>query len=336
MSRHDLLETIRTSAKRGSEMVNQILSFTRGATGEMLPVRIHNVIREVVKLISDTIPRTISIESTVDEDLPPILGDSTQLHQVLLNLCVNARDAMPEGGQLSIRAERVMLERKVTPMQPAPVSGSFIELTVTDTGSGIPPELQAKVFEPFFTTKEPGKGTGIGLSTVNGIVKSHNGVLELDSEPGEGTTFRIYLPVAKMAHEPRSRRSVPALQHGKGECILVVDDEVAIIQITQNALQAYNYRVISAKDGVEAVRVFLENRDKVSLIMTDMMMPGLAGDDLIKAFREVEPDVKIIAISGHAGQQTIADTHQGNVKAFLHKPFSITKLLATLHATLHA
>jgi PAS domain S-box-containing protein len=335
-SRDELLETIQISARRGSEMVNQILSFTRGVTGEMVPVPIQHIVKEIIKLIGETIPRSITLKSDLSPHLPSILADATQLHQVLLNLCVNARDAMPEGGTLTIRASQILFERRQTAMQPVPVSGPFIALEVSDTGTGISPALQEQIFEPFFTTKEPGKGTGIGLSTVSNIVKNHGGFLELSSEIDCGTTFRLYFPVAKTVRVAGKKGQAAGLPSGNGEWILVVEDESAIIEIIRSTLQAYNYRVLTARNGLEAVKVFTQNYEKVDLVMMDMMMPGLSATQLLEALREVSSAVKIIAVSGQLDHLGFMEKNAGNVKAFLNKPFTISKLLATLQSTLHA
>jgi len=330
-----LLETIATSTRRGSDLVKQILSFARGVAGEKAPIQIRHVVSEVVKLITNTFPRKIIVRSHIAGDLPNILGDTTQLHQVLLNLCVNARDAMANEGTLTIGVSAVHLDQKQTHSQPESVSGAFVELKVSDTGTGIPPELVSKIFEPFFTTKETGKGTGLGLSTVMGIVRSHGGFVEVESAPGEGTTFHIYFPVPQESGGPQGKSNITKLAQGDGEQILLVDDEIAITEIVCTTLNAYNYRALTAKSGMDAIELYAEHHSEIDLVITDMMMPGMDGMSLVNAMRDINPDVKIIAVSGHADQVKMNNLFNGKVDAFLNKPFSTTKLLSTLRSVLH-
>ena len=328
-----LLETIASSAIRGSELVKQILSFARGMGGEKTLVHIRHIVSDVVKLMGTSFSRKITVHAEVPQDLPSIHGDATQLHQVLLNLCVNARDAMmPAGGSLTIKAESVQLEAKATPLMQAPVSGAFIVLQVSDTGTGMPPEVMAKIFEPFFTTKEAGKGTGLGLSTVMSIVKSHGGLVEVTSQPGTGTTFQVYFPVAR--ETPAARKSLAKPEQGRGEQILVVDDEIAIIEITCTTLNAYNYRALTASDGLEALEVFSRLHAEIDLVVTDMMMPGMDGMTLVNALREIDPNVQVIAVSGFITHEKLEDFKRNGVKYFLKKPFSAEKLLSSVRLAL--
>jgi len=196
-----MLETMRISARRGIDMVKRIVSFARGVSGEQTLLEVGHLVEEMKKLATETFPRSIKIRTEMGKDLYPVKGNATQLHQVLLNLCINARDAMPKGGSLLLAAENCTLENKVTPWYAAPASGCFVMLTVSDTGHGMPAEVLSQIFEPFFTTKDIGKGTGLGLSTVQGIVKGHGGFMEISSAPGQGTVFKVYLPVAATTEE---------------------------------------------------------------------------------------------------------------------------------------
>ena len=335
ISTSGLVDTITLSAKRGSDLVNQILSFTRGAKGEMVPLGFRNVVSEVIKLSHDTFPRTIELKTTVAANLPAILGDPTRLHQVLLNLLVNARDAMPAGGVISITAEAVQLSGKATHMQPGVLSGPFLAIKVADTGDGIPPEVQSKIFEPFFTTKDPGHGTGLGLSTVASIVKSHGGFIEFSSEPGRGTTFILYFPALQKANTPETESKPARPPHGTGQCILVVDDEKAIVEITSLTLSAYNYKVLIAGNGNEAVEIFTKQHADIDLVLTDMMMPAMDGATMINAFLKIKPDQKIIAISGLINPAKDNELKENGVKAFLRKPFTTDTLLKTLDSVLN-
>lgn len=207
-------------------------------------------------------------------------------------------------------------------------------LDVSDTGIGMPPEIQAKIFEPFFTTKEVGKGTGLGLSTVMSIMKSHGGFVEVSSEPGRGTTFHVYFPIPHGAALQRDIFASVKPQQGRGEQILVVDDEIAIIEITCTTLNAYNYRALAAANGMEAVEVFSRHHADIDLVITDVLMPGMDGMAMVNALREIKPDVKVIAVSGHLTQEKLDQIKANNVKLFLRKPFSTEKLLASVRSTL--
>lgn len=322
-----LLELVGTSAKRGSELVKQILSFARGIDGQKTILKMPQLVSEVVKLASDTFPRDIVVRSKVAEDLPRVEGDATQVHQILLNLFVNARDAMPKGGSISIDVGAVTLDKRPTKFHREPVSGRFVEIKVSDTGTGISADDLPKIFEPFFTTKAPGKGTGLGLSTVLGIVKAHGGLAEVASEVGKGTTFFVYLPATEV--KPAERTESAESLHGRNEEILIVDDEAAILQITKGTLAAYNYRVLAASDGDEAKSLFTRHHSEIDLVITDMLMPGMDGAELIQALRQVKPDVRVIAVSGVASNAQKVD-----VKAFLKKPFNSATLLKAVRAAL--
>jgi hypothetical protein len=312
--------------------VKQILSFARGVEGEKVALDIRRLVTEVVKLAGDTFSRVITVHTSLPADLPAIQGDATQLHQVLLNLCVNARDAMPEGGILTIEARTTELQNHQTPFQPQPLSGKFIELTVSDTGTGIPPEALPKIFEPFFTTKDPGKGTGLGLSTVLGIVRGHGGYLEVSSKVGKGTRFLVCLPVMENAAQAPAAVPETSMEQGRNERILIVDDEVAILEITRATLGAFDYHVITATSGNEAVAIFERQHAEIDLVVTDMMMPLMGGTALVEALRKIKPALKIIAVSGLPPEHA-SDYPQG-IDRFLKKPYSTRTLLASIRAAL--
>ena len=331
-----MLDTATASAGRGAEMVKQILTFARGVSGELKVLQVKHVVNEMIKLVRDTFPRSIQIQSNVAGNLSPIQGHATQLHQVLLNLCVNARDSMTKGGALRIEANDIILESKQTSMFSEPVSGKFVVLTVADTGCGIPAELLDKIFEQFFTTKEPGKGTGIGLSTVLVIVQTHAGFIEVESEVGKGTVFRVYLPAARTVDTAIVRMGLPAVQMGRGETVLLVEDEAALLEITKETLEAFNYRVLTAGNGAEALALFQQRATEINAVITDMMMPAMDGPALVQELRKVKPEVKVICVTGWELQIGPAENAQLKPHAFLSKPYSTEKLLNTLREVISA
>ncbi len=322
------------SAQRGADLVKQVLTFARGHEGERLAIQLSHLVKEMKKIVQETFPRNIAIKTEEDAQLPPILADATQVHQILLNLCVNARDAMPDGGAILITANRVTVAEGSPECSLSLKHGEFIKLAVRDTGTGIPPEIREKIFEPFFTTKEIGKGTGLGLSTVNTIVRNHGGALELLSEMGKGTTFNIYLPVAVGAVLQTETALPDEAIRGHGELILVVDDEAAIRELAQAALLEFGYRVQTASNGIEALELNDVIPGGVALLVTDVMMPQLDGTRLIKTMRSRHPELPIIAMSGllESGevkrQQTAVDIQ------ILAKPFEARKLVRTVHQAL--
>jgi CheY-like chemotaxis protein len=248
-------------------------------------------------------------------------------------LCVNARDAMPNGGTLSIYGQNRVLRNERVPGSDAPVSGSFVELSVRDTGTGIPPEILQKIFDPFFTTKPEGKGTGLGLATVQTIIRNHNGFLDLSSEVGKGTTFKILLPAAPTdtkapAEEPKADEYL-----GQGEFILIADDERALLEITKELLEAYNYNVMIASNGKEALHIFQQNRDKIAVVMTDLHMPGMGGAELIAKIAADSPQAITVCMSGST-EGEIPKSELPLCKAFLRKPSSTQEMLRALNTLL--
>ncbi len=330
-----ILNTIESNVKRGADMVKQILTFARGVEGERIPLQIQHLVHELEKIIQETFPKSIKIDMNVQQDLWPVSGDATQLHQVMLNLCVNARDAMVHGGQLNISVQNVLIDEDYARLYLEANLGHYVLIKVTDTGVGIPSSIINKIFEPFFTTKEPGKGTGLGLSTVIAIVKSHGGFVNVTSDKQEGTVFEVYLPALGEAEKTTEAAPEGGLLYGKGELILVVDDETSILEITRETLETYGYSVIVANNGAEAMEIYEEHQDAIEVVITDMMMPVMDGAATVKAMRELDPEAKIIASSGYMEDTKIAELVGNSVNAFLHKPYTAEKILDVLHQILH-
>ncbi len=321
---------IKASAQRGAELVRQVLSFARGIESGRASVQPAHSILEIANLARETFPKSIHIQTRTPQDLRTVCCDSTQLHQVLLNLCVNARDAMPAGGDLTVIAENVWVDADQAAKIPAAKPGPYVVITISDTGIGIPPDMQKKIFEPFFTTKEAGKGTGLGLSTTLDIVKSRGGFVNLSSAPGKGTAFAVWLPAQTGEKPAVSRAEETRLLRGQGELILVVDDEAALRAVTKEVLRAYGYTVLTAANGFDAVALYSQHKDEIKVVVTDMMMPGMDGDALIRALTEVNPAARIIALSGHPGAEYETKGLEAGAKTFLPKPYTVETLLTAL------
>ncbi|WP_017721257.1 hybrid sensor histidine kinase/response regulator [Kamptonema formosum] len=324
-----LLVMVENNAKRGANLIKQVLSFARGMEGEHTILEVSHVIREIAEVARETFPKSIEVRADIAADLWAVSGDATQLHQVLMNLCVNARDAMPSGGKLSICAANLWIDPHYAQMNIEAREGPYTVIAVSDTGTGIRPEIQERIFEPFFTTKELGKGTGLGLSTVVGIVRSHGGFIKLDSQSGRGTQFQVYLPAVGSTETPELEEV--EIPQGQKELVLVVDDEPDLRDITEIALQKYAYRVLTASDGIEAVALYAEYKNEISVVLLNMMMPHMDGPTAIRTLQKIKPSVKIIAVSGLLSTEMIAEATRLGVTAFLSKPYTAKELLKTLH-----
>jgi PAS domain S-box-containing protein len=330
-----ILGTIEVSARRGADIVRQVLSFARGLEGQRIEVQPAHLLKDLECIIRDTFPKDIQLQFSVPIDTWTILGDPTQVHQILLNLCVNARDAMPDGGKLAIGVENWMMDEQSAGMNLPLKAGRYVNISVTDSGTGIPQRIIDKIFEPFFTTKELNKGTGLGLSTVMAIVKSHEGTINVYSEPGKGTTFKVYLPAMEISTVSRGAvLEEVSLPRGDGETILVVDDEASILSITGQTLQAFGYRVITATDGANAVAIFAERKNEIAVVLTDMMMPVMDGAAMIHVLTRIQPTVKIVATSGLNSNRSATKMSGNGVKHFLTKPYTAANLLKTMQTIL--
>lgn len=329
-----IVQTMKTSSLRGSEMVQQILAFARGSGGQKTVLHVQQLLREMGKIIADTFPKSIICRVKVDPEAWSVSGQAIQLHQVIMNLCINARDAMPKGGTLILSATNIVLDATQASRHVNASPGRYLCLSVHDTGTGIPENQLAQIFQPFFTTKAPGCGTGLGLSTSQMIVTNHEGFMTVESQVGRGTEFKVFLPATTTAEADEKLASPASLPAGKGEHILVVDDEVAILALAQSTLETYGYHVHTAASGPAAIVIFGQEQANIRLVIMDKSMPFMDGAATIAALRKMKPDVKIIRASGH-------DLHKGtdtdqmiHVDALIEKPFTVARLLGTVHEVL--
>jgi len=327
----EILASLEASAQHGAELVKQVLAFARGMEGRRLMVNPIHILHDIQKIIRDTFPKNIHFSFAPSRDLWTVTGDPTQLHQVFTNLCVNARDAMPDGGTLSVTMENAVLDDVYAGMNPDSKTGAYVMVKVMDTGTGIPPKILERIFEPFFTTKEIGKGTGMGLSTTVAIVKSHGGFITVYSEMGKGTTFKVYLPAnttSKAAETPHIKQA--PIPHGNGELVLVVDDEKHIRAIAQKTLERFGYRVLLAANGAEAVALYAQNREEIAIVLTDMAMPVMDGASTLVALRAMNPQVKAVASSGLTVNGENTQAFGAGFKHFIPKPYTAEAMLNIL------
>lgn len=319
------VDVIEQSAKRGADLVRQLLTFAKGAEGERVLIQARQQLDSIVKFIRGSFDKSIRVETKFDEDLPSVLGDVTHLHQVLLNLCVNARDAMPSGGALVIEAHAFEVDAAFAAFVPQSKPGRYLQLVVRDTGVGIPPEIIDRIFDPFFTTKAPEKGTGLGLSTVMGIVNSYGGFIRVSSEPGRGTRFEVYLPAAsEVPTEPEPETSPGTL--GSGEFVLIVDDEVTIRETLATLLNRLGFESIAAADGAEALIQLGQYNEEIKLVITDINMPVMDGVALARILRRMTPDLPLIAMTGLQDEERLAQLREIGGVHLLAKPFSRSSL----------
>lgn len=330
----EVLETIRQNAERGADMVRQVLSFARGMEGRRMEVAVDGLIRDIEKIANDTFLKHIEVRIDLAPDLKRVLADPTQIHQLLLNLTLNARDAMPQGGLLTISAANRQLTAAGLVRQVHARPGPHVMIEVADTGSGMTPEVLEKIFDPFFTTKEIGKGTGLGLSSALGIAHSHHGFVEAESSLGMGSRFRVYLPAQQEPVAPAKPAPKPERPRGFGQLVLVVDDEPSVRRVTRHALEKHGYRVLEAADGTEAIVAFEAHAHEIDVVLTDLMMPGLNGREMIQQMRRSWPEVRIIATTGVSFEGDVATGDDLDAQRLLPKPYTIAQLLQCLQEVL--
>ncbi|HJU43734.1 MAG TPA: response regulator [Vicinamibacterales bacterium] len=320
-----ILDTIEASARRGAAMVRQVLTFARGVDGERTAVDVPALLEGVRQFANDTFMKSIAVSTTTEPDVPAVVGDVTQLQQVLMNLCVNARDAMPDGGTLTLSARHATIDAREA-ARDLVRAGTYTAIRVADTGSGIAPGIVDRIFEPFFTSKPTGKGTGLGLSTSQAIVKSHGGFIRVETELGKGTAFTVYLPAQAAPAAHQAVAAAEEIRRGTGELVLVVDDEEPLLRVTSLVLESSGYRVLRAGNGVEALSLFDKHRAAINLVITDMTMPVMDGATLIRSIRSIDADVPIIAVSGLDPRAAQIE----GVSQFLPKPLTAQTLLTAV------
>ena len=330
-----MIDIVAASARRGADMVRQLLTFAKGVEGERLLIQPQHLLKEMEKIIKGTFPKNIELRTSFPDKLQTVLGDSTQLHQVLLNLCVNARDAMPKGGTLTLAAENVEIDATYASAVPEAKPGRYVVWRVTDTGTGIPPAIVDRIFEPFFTTKGLDKGTGLGLSTVIGIVKSHGGFIQVYSTPGQGSTFAVYLPTEGSSKGDTAFLTKAGVTfQGNGETILVVDDEPAVREVTRAVLTKLNFTVLTASDGTDALIQVAEHRAELRVVITDLHMPQMDGLTFVRVLRHMLPEAGIIVASGRLDEREENEFKTLGVSALLNKPFTQETLVAAVKTAL--
>ena len=328
------LKIMKENAERGAELVRQVLTFARGMAGDRMPVQLKHIVKDLVGVLTQTLPKSIHVSYEVDPDLWMISADPTQIHQILMNVCINARDAMPSGGNIAITASNVSIDDNYARMNIDAAPGKYVLLQVNDTGTGMSPDVIKRIFDPFFTTKDIGEGTGLGLSTALTLIKSHGGFINVYSESGKGSRFSIYLPSAETSHESPAEAET-TLPRGNGELILVVDDEENIRNVAAATLETFGYRSMAAVDGTDALAVYSQHRNEIAAVVTDMAMPYMDGLALIRALRKMDPDVRIVAMSGLFSEGQSNDLKGLNVEAMISKPYSAETLLGKLAELLH-
>ena len=331
---YDLLKQIESMVHKGKYLAEQLLAFGRKMDAQLDVLDLNEIIKNVEKILRRTIPRMIDIELQLEESLKNVAADAGQCEQILMNLCINAKDAMPEGGKLTLKTENVRLKGKPDTVHINLPPGDYVRLTIADTGHGISEDTLTHIYEPFFTTKEKGKGTGLGLSMVYAIVQNYDGAIGCSSDPGVGTTFRIYLPTAATAGDSVQVGSQQKVTRaGKGhEVVLMIDDETDIIKIGRKILQESGYTVITARSGEEGIAKYLQN--KVDLVLLDVSMPGIGGIKCLNQIMSLSPKAKVIIISGYLSNGRVEEAMTLGARAFLNKPYSFEELLTTVRNVL--
>jgi len=321
------LHVIEKAARKAGTIVSNLMNFARGSGKEGTIFDLNNVIIDTLKMFEGVIRKNVILKSDLEEYLPYVGGDPDKMEQVLMNLLVNAKDAMPEGGTISVKTSSIEIQGESSSNPSVTEPGAYVMLSVADTGCGIDKEIIEKIFDPFFSTKKKGKGSGLGLASVYGIVREHNGYIDVTSNIGEGTTFIIYLPVIKQPHLETIRNEVSI---DGTENILLIDDDVDVLTVTKEILREHGYHVTAVYDSSKAVAIFKEHSDKIQLVITDLVMPLVDGDEFIKITKGIKPEIKIIVISAYPQNLGLS----ANIDAVIQKPFENTHLVSTVRQVL--
>jgi two-component system cell cycle sensor histidine kinase/response regulator CckA len=329
----EILDTVETSTRRGADLVRQVMTFARGMEGNRFPVGVARLVQEVAELARGSVPPSIVVTTAVDGEVASVSGSPTQLLQVLLALVANARDAMPSGGALTLGARNVPFDQPHPDMGPRARPGHYVAFEVRDSGRGIPAGIQGRVFEPFFTTKAIGAGAGLGLSIARAIVRSHGGFVTLSSAEGTGTTITVYLPAGEVV-EALAGELPAELPRGRGELVLLVDDDAVVRSVAQQALEASGYRVITARDGAEAIAMYRGRPGDIALVLTDVSMPVMDGLAMVQGLRRIHPGARVVAASGLQAGHTESALAEAGVRWFLPKPYAPEPMLRTVRAAL--
>ncbi len=335
IERPQAAEEILKAGKQARDLITQILAFSRKMDPVLTPVDLNQVVGETKRMLARTIPKMTDITYSLSPEKTMINADAGNMTQVLMNLCANAQDAMPDGGRIEIKTAGVTLDENFSARHTGIEPGDFVLLSVTDTGTGMDQDTMEHIFDPFFTSKEIGKGTGLGLSTVYGIVKSHGGHIICDSEPGKGTTFRIYLPAMAAVTPAEDQFEMPMLEdaQGNGEVILIVDDERLIRDIGEKILTFKGYRVIEAVSGEDALQIYRERGKEIDLVILDISMPGMGGEKCLDELFVLDPMIKVILASGYFSDG-MSRTATDKILAYLQKPFTINTMVRTIREVL--
>ncbi|MFQ5420925.1 MAG: PAS domain S-box protein, partial [Anaerolineae bacterium] len=336
LSKKDLekVQTIHQQARHAADLTRQILDFSRRSVREPRPLDLKLLLNEMLKFIERTIPERVQMQFAFSKGDYMVNADPTQLQQVVTNLTVNARDAMPQGGSLHINLSRLTLGAGETPPDPDMEPGEWLRLAVADTGDGITPEVLPHIFEPFFTTKEVGKGTGLGLAQVYGIVRQHEGYITVDSRLGEGATFAIYLPALAGEDNVETAEPLTVLSQGQGETVLLVEDSQILLDAVRSVLASLNYQVIAAINGAEALNIYRTQSKQISLVLTDVVMPQMDGFELVKALQQYSPPPKVLMMSGFPRDTDMPPEMQQLISGWLRKPLNIDQLARMLREVL--
>jgi PAS domain S-box-containing protein len=319
------VDMIEKSAERGATLAGQLLAFSRKGKRFVQNVDVHQLTDDVVEILKRTLDRKITVVARKGAGECTIEGDPGQMQQVLMNLCINAKDAMPEGGRLSITTDVIEIDANSSRIYKGLLPGSFLQIAVEDTGEGISRQVMERLFEPFFTTKEEGKGTGLGLSMVYGAVKNHGGIVKVYSEPGVGSVFKVLLPLKHSPSTEAESATKRIMTHGTGT-ILVIDDEEIMQQLLSEMLQEMGFAVLSARDGLEGLEIYRNKWREVSLVIVDMVMPRLSGRETFLAMKEINPSIKAILSTGFSKDGEVRETLERGVAGFIQKPFKADEL----------